>query len=311
MKPALLILLALSAQAAEPSPAAKLFDEGRAAFKAGDLARACPAFARSYELEPVLGTLLNWAACLEKQEHFATAWLRFNDAIDWAQRTHESEREQFAREHAKALRASVSWLVLSAGSELEAQVDGKPVRVSATAISLPVELGAHVIEVEQAGFERWQNTAQVTGPGQSVTVVIPALVRVAPPSMPAAEVSPDVRSAPLGLQVENHSARLTGGVSLIIVGSLVTLAGAVGLAWSFSTYDLLQGQRVDAVNPTPRVSPEDFDRLRWVPGISWAGVGVGVAALTTGIILLVTSRTLAVAPTLSGSGGGFVVSGHF
>ncbi len=57
------------------------------------------------------------------------AWLRFNDAIDWAKRTHESEREQFAREHASALRRSVSWLVLSAPGELEARVDGKSVRV--------------------------------------------------------------------------------------------------------------------------------------------------------------------------------------
>ena len=305
-------LFAVMAEAADgaPSEAARLFDEGRVAFKAGDVGTACPAFARSYELEPVLGTLLNWAACLEKQGRFATAWLRFNDAIDWAQRTHESEREQFAREHAKALRPSVSWLVLSAPSEVEARVDGKVVRVSSTAVSLPVELGTHLVEVTAPGFEPWSSKVSVAQAGQSVSLAV-VLARSAPAV--SAVSPPPARSEPSGvhLPVETHGARLAGGVSLIIAGSLVALAGAVGLAWSFSTYDLLQQQRADAANPQLRVSMADFERLRWVPGVSWAGLGVGAAALTAGIVMVATSRSVLITPTLSGGGGGLVVSGSF
>ena len=88
------VLITLSAGAPQ-SEAAKLFDEGRAAMKANDLARACDAFSKSHALEPALGTLMNFATCLEKQGKFATAWLRFNDAVAWAQRTHEAERERW------------------------------------------------------------------------------------------------------------------------------------------------------------------------------------------------------------------------
>ena len=109
-----------------------------------------------------------------------------------------------------------------------------------------------------------------------------------------------------------HGARLTGGVALIILGSVVTLGGVVGLAWSYSTYDLLQAQRTGSADPRIRVSLEDFDRLRWVPGVSWTGVGVGVAALTAGIVLIATSRTVSISPTFTpGGGGGFVVTGRF
>jgi len=312
----IITLLAMAAQAADlaPSEAAKLFDEGRAAFKTGDVTRACPAFARSYELEPVLGTLLNWAACLEKQERFATAWLRFNDAIDWAQRTHESEREQFAREHAKALRPSVSWLVLSSAQELEAKVDGRVVRVSSTAVSVPVDPGTHLVEASQVGFEPRSLQVTVEKAGQSLTVAIPPLERAAQSAVPPPEPSTrEVRGGVhLQTQTEPSGARLAGGITLIAVGSLFALAGAIGLAWSFSTYDLLQQQRADSANPQLRVSMADFERLRWVPGVSWAGLGVGAAALTAGVVLVVTgSKNVTVAPALSGGGGGLMVSGAF
>ncbi len=305
----LFAVVAGPALAAPLTEAATLFDSGRAAFKAGDFDTACPAFAKSYQLEPVLGTLLNWATCLEKQGHIATAWLRFNDAIEWAGRTHEAEREQFAREHAKALRPSVSWLSVSSASDLEARVDGKPVHVSAVPVSLPVELGAHELSVERDGYEPWSQKVNVEAAGQAVAVVVPALKRLV--AAAPAVVSP-ARASDLSAVSAQHGARLTGGVALIILGSVVTLGGVVGLAWSYSTYDLLQAQRTGSADPRIRVSLEDFDRLRWVPGVSWTGVGVGVAALTAGIVLIATSRTVSISPTFTpGGGGGFVVTGRF
>ncbi len=310
--------------AAEPSEAAKLFDEGRAAFKANDFAKACPAFARSYELEPVLGTLLNWASCLEKQGAFTTAWLRFNDAIDWAQRTHEAEREQFAREHAKALRASVSWLALTASTELEVKVDGRAVRVSPTAISLPAEVGPHEVRAEMPGHEASVATVTITKAGETVTYAVPPLKKtlLEPPPMPVASSpavdGPTVQSppaAPAGVTLASSRGPSAAGISLVVVGSLALVGGVVGLVWSFSTYDLLQGQRVDAANPQPRVSVDEFNKLRWVPGLSWAGVAVGAAAISAGLVINAVSlsgtKYVAISPSFDASGAGVTVSGRF
>lgn len=317
---------------AVPTEAERLFEEGRVAFKAGDLAKACPTFDKSYALEPTLGSLLNLATCFEKQGRVASSWIRFNDAVAWAQRTHEGDREQFARKHAQDLKPRVSWVALTAAEELEATIDGQPVRVGRVAIAVPVDPGTHELAVAKAGYEPFRATVHV-GSAATVQHAIPALVARAgdapvattlsdiepvpwvapPPPLPVAGVQAEPAAVARQARPERASSS-TAGATLLVAGGVVGLAGGAGLAWSFVTYEQLQKQRLSRAavyRPTSYISREDFDLLQGLYPASWAAVGVGVAAVGVGTVLLATGSKIAIAPVVQPGGASVSVAGHF
>src|SRR5687768_2817074 len=66
---------------AEPTGATEasaIFQEGRELARQGRVAEACQLFAKSYELDPALGTALNLADCLERQGQLRRAWELFD-----------------------------------------------------------------------------------------------------------------------------------------------------------------------------------------------------------------------------------------
>ena len=80
----LVALIALAGTAVAGPAAEKLFQDGRTALAAGKLDEACDAFHGSENLEPRVGTLLNVADCEERRGRIATAWIEFNDAVNFA-----------------------------------------------------------------------------------------------------------------------------------------------------------------------------------------------------------------------------------
>jgi hypothetical protein len=328
------IIMLLSAA---PTEGQRLFEEGRVAFKAGDLVKACPTFEKSYALEPTLGSLLNLATCFEKQGRLASSWIRFNDAIAWAQRTHESEREQFARKHAQDLKPRVSWLALTAAEELEATVDGQPVRVGRIAIAVPVDPGPHELAVVKPGYGPYRASVSV-GSGATAQHAIPALgvlvapsadapvataqtgiepiPWVAPPQPPPVVADPGAVAAPVEVVTPAPPTRASGsaaGVTLLVAGGVVGLAGGAGLVWSFLTNEQLQKQRLSRASVVPPpwyISREEVELMQWLYPASWAAVGVGVAALGVGTVLL-AGQKVAITPSIQPGGASVSVTGQF
>lgn len=310
----------LAAAPAAPAPdAARLFEEGRAALKANDFLKACAAFSKSHQLQPALGVLLNLASCLEKQGKLGSAWMHFNEAITWAVRTHEGDREQFAREHAASLKPRVAWLALSAASDCEIVVDeAPPLALSPRSpTSIPIDPGAHQIVARANGFEPWTTSVSVYKEGTTVLVAVPALKAIAVAAAPvvaapARTPDPGPPPPPPPLVIVQTAAPNTAGMSLLVGGGALAIVGGIGLGWSLSTYGNLQGQQASLPNPDIRVSRETFEQLKWIYPTSWVLVGVGAAAVLTGIVWTVrNSSGPKITPVMGPRGAGVAVWGTF
>src|SRR4051812_18222858 len=92
-----LMLAATPAQSTNAQQAEALFQRARALLKADVPNEACPLLEKSHTLDPALGTLMNLADCEERTHHLVAAYMHFNDAAAWAERTHESQRMEVAR----------------------------------------------------------------------------------------------------------------------------------------------------------------------------------------------------------------------
>src|SRR5258708_39530923 len=89
--------------ASDAATAQALFDAGRTLMSAGNYAAACPKLADSQRLDPGAGTLMNLAACYEKNGQTASAWATFLEAAPAARAGGHPEWEAHAKERAAAL----------------------------------------------------------------------------------------------------------------------------------------------------------------------------------------------------------------
>src|SRR5262249_13811244 len=133
-----------------PSPAAKLFTEGRAQLEAGKIAEACATFARSYELEPTaIGTMLNLGACTEQLGKLATARAWYARAEARATALKLAESEALAKQRGAALAGKVATLTVRIAdmpADARVTLDGKPLATSELA-RIEVDAGHHAIEL--------------------------------------------------------------------------------------------------------------------------------------------------------------------
>jgi len=183
------LLCTLSAPAARADEAetegARLFREGRALLLAERFDEACPKLAESQRLEPRGGTLLNLAACHERQGKVATAWAEFHDALAAARAEAQPNRARLAEERIAALGPRVPWLTINITAEAAAQgahvlFDGNELQRFAWGKDMPVDPGAHALVVSAAG--RVEETRTVTlREGERQTVDIASLAEVHPP----------------------------------------------------------------------------------------------------------------------------------
>lgn len=309
-----LVLLIAGADGSASARATALFTEGRAAMKTKDYAAACEAFQKSHQLDPALGTLLNWSDCLEKRGKLADAWLHFNEAASWADRTKEADRATLARDRSQALKPMLAWLTLTSAAEEEVRVDGTPVKVGSAPISVPVDAGAHTIEAfESAERTAWRTLVE-SKRGETTRVAIPSRARaVAVAPVPVVEperveLKPEpVTTAPSVAARVTPRPSMVGPVVLGIAGALV-MAGSVGLGWTFARYDALQLQK--NYGTSSGVSVEDLKTMQWLYPASWASLGVGLAGIVVGSLFM-KSAPVSVGVSVSSGSGAVSFSGAF
>jgi len=145
------LALALGAQSARAGIGVCAFDRGRGSLRrgaafdgSGQVRRGVPKFKESYTADPAAGTVLNLATCYEKQGKLALAWSWFKTAETVARRAGQTERAQFAHDHAAALEGQLAKLTVTVSSAarvpgLTVTLDSVELGQAAWGIEMPVD----------------------------------------------------------------------------------------------------------------------------------------------------------------------------
>lgn len=109
-----LLLSSPTVSMAQPAvaQAQSLFDQARTLLDQGKVEQACVAYEASQKLDPTVSTLLNLAACRERNQQLATAWGYFVQAKRLASERGDAKLQAVASRHADRLRTRVSYLTV-------------------------------------------------------------------------------------------------------------------------------------------------------------------------------------------------------
>ena len=174
----LILLLVANTAYAEPAQqrAAKLFEEGKELAKLAQYPEACDRFATSYELDPALGTQLNFADCQEHLGNLSRAFQLFEDVANRSDPKTNAVCAQYARDRAKALLPRLATVVVKIADRRLGQI---AVTIGGRKVTPAAELHERVdpgdVEVVvTAPEQRFAQTAHTTARG-TVVIGVPVL----------------------------------------------------------------------------------------------------------------------------------------
>jgi hypothetical protein len=162
---------------ADKAAAQGLLEEARRLVDQRHYATACTKLEASHALDPAAGTLLTLADCYEKIGRTASAWSTFRATAAAARRASDPERERTARDRAKDLQSSLSYLTVITwkGQDIEVVRDGSPIDSALIGTAIPVDPGAHQIVASAPGKRSWATKVNVRERSDRVTVSVPIL----------------------------------------------------------------------------------------------------------------------------------------
>ena len=262
-----------------------LYRQARDLMAAGKLDEACPKFAESQRLDPATGTLLNLAACHERQGKLATAWLEYSDVIVGARRDGRQDRVDYATERAAALEPRLSRLTLMLAAEadepsLVLELDGESFGRAAVGVPTPVDPGPHVVKASAPGKKPWQHEITIGAEADQQTITVPRLEDAPPPPATAEPSTKPVDEPARGTGTSSgstsdelatrpipQSVYLAGGVTL----ALAVGAGVTGLTYlnKHSTYQ----SALDKSDKTKPVSDSLQSQHRSAERWGYANIG--------------------------------------
>ena len=293
--------------AADPSPADRaaaeiLFDEAVKMLETGNGSAACPKLEESQRLDPGVGTLLYLAECYRSVGRTASAWATFRDASYAADAAGQQDRVQIANAEADKLKASLSYISLVLGDKqtpgLEIKRDGEVVNRALWDSPIPVDPGEHQLEASAPGKLPWTKSVSIAPQPGTSAITIPALADApavtAAPAPAAAPQAPPPAATPSAPATPDASARHNSQKTW---GWVALGAGAVGLT-AGGVFGLMASKDNKAANDECR--PDDptqcndqgvqlSERAASRAMLSSIAFGVGLAAATTGIVLVLTA----------------------
>lgn len=328
------------AQSANAALSESLFEEGKRLSAEGKYAEACPKFAESYKLDPATGTLLNLGACEESLGKTATAWAHFNDALGLAKRDQVASRITYAQDHIKSLEARLIRLVINVPADanppgLEVKLDGGVLNSAAFGVPNPIDPGHHLLEVSAPGKLPVRFEIEAVTPQATLQASVPKLqdappsAAATPPATPAAAPAPGAAVPSPGPSSVATEPAAAPPNALRAVGYVVAGIGVVGIGvgtvFHFEATrqnNLALGTCTSGSLGNQCQSDNEYsDHNNYVTSaksnraVSYASLGVGAAALVTGVVLIVTGHpsehASAVLPIVDRDRLGLDLSGFF
>jgi hypothetical protein len=270
--------LARAEPTAEDRAAAEtLFRDAKDLIEKGSLEPACPKLAESQRLDPQIGTLLYLATCHEQIGKTATAWVEFTDALSQAQAAKKADREQQAQDGVARVEPNLSRATLHVKETVEGlrvTVNGREVRVFDTA--LPYDPGELVIVAEAPGRKASRQTITLEKGPVSIDVDVPALEVDAG--------APPPKKKQMVTEVDPLPAFVVGGIGIGVTGLGLGL-GAVAMVTNSGADDHCTGS---VCTQEGLDGHDQADAFAWASNIT---VGVGLAAVATGVILYFVGPT--------------------
>lgn len=304
------------AHAQQDQRAEQLFRKGQALMKQGQIAEACEKFDASQRIESNASTLLNLAACREKNGQLATAWALFLRAASEARKSSDQALVQIAISFSDKLEPRLPFLTVSVPDTsrvdgLQILLDGRELDPEEYNQGVPVDPGPHAVEGRAPGHEAW--TTQVTlAEAERKSVEVPRFKTLA-------KLAPDVgvgtgggaepagpRDGPgepgRGMTTMRKAAIGAGAVGVVGLAAMTVFGAQARGTWNDA-----QAQMDDELR-------QDAERKATLATV---GGAVAVAGIAAGVTLWIVGkpkaggRAAAWAPMVSRDGVGLAVGGRF
>jgi hypothetical protein len=281
------------AQAEDRATAEALFQAGREAMDARDYKTACDRFEESHRLEPTAGALLNLANCRDKLGELATAWQRFQEAIE--KLPAGDSRLAVAKERSKALEPRIPKLVLlmsGAPDGLTVLRDGVELGKGSLNLPLPVNPGVHQVIVRVPGRKDWQSSVELKESERRELAL--ALGEPLPTTAPdASESRPSPVAEAPAAQPEKPADRSTGSGQRTL-GFAIGGLGLAGLATSLITGAMVISRKSTVErecngNLCTQAGLDAADSGKTLSTVSTIAFAVGAAGVGVGTYLILSA----------------------
>ena len=306
---AALLLCASPARAedAETRTAARdLATQGAQAFDAGHYAEASDFFLRAYELVKAPSIALMQARSLAKlgqllgaiDVYEKTARIKLpSDAPDAYVKAVETARTEVEDVRHRVSHLKLTLTGASASENPIVTIDDKPTPAALLGVERPMDPGSHRVAVLVSGAPRVTRQLELDE-GKSYTVELDATSTGTPPAPQPNDGTPgtlgDSASVTVPSSSEPESRRASSAPLRRVLGYASLGVGVLGLG--LGTYTGLvalhhKSQLDDACHPgCPQSSSSDLSGFRNNRTVSWVSYGVGIAAVTTGVLLLTVGQ---------------------